>query len=64
MITDHAELDALPVGTIVMDSPYPDGDVYQRTREGFWAEPGFEGLCTSRVLSLPATVLWTPEATE
>jgi hypothetical protein len=60
VIEDSAILDALPVGAIVMDAPYPEGEVYQRTSDGLWAEPGFQGMCTTRVLSLPATVLWSP----
>lgn len=55
------ELDALPVGAVVMDSPYPEGDVYQRTPDGFWAEPGFEGLFTTRVLCPPVVVLCAAE---
>jgi hypothetical protein len=55
------ELDALPIGSLVMDSPYPEGEVYQRTSDGYWAEPGFHGVCTTRALSLPVTVLWQPE---
>ncbi len=56
-------LDALPVGAIVMDSPYPEGDVYQRTNEGLWAEPGFHGMSTTDVLCLPVTVLYAPTET-
>ncbi|BAD58841.1 hypothetical protein [Nocardia farcinica] len=60
VITDLAELDTLPVGSVVMDSPYPEGDVCRRTADGVWEHPGLPGCCTSRVLSLPVVVLWTP----
>ncbi|MGI5223024.1 hypothetical protein [Nocardia sp. CA-290969] len=61
VITDPAELDALPAGSVVMDSPYPEGDVYRRTSDGAWEEPGFDATCTSRSLSLPVVVLHTPQ---
>ena len=57
VIEDPAELDALPAGSVVMDAPYPDGDVYRRTSDGAWEEPGFDATCTSRSLSLPVVVL-------
>lgn len=61
LITSHEELDALPVGAVVMDAPYPEGDVHQRSgADGLWAEPGFDALFTTRVLSLPAVLLWSP----
>ncbi|MFG1794211.1 hypothetical protein [Nocardia sp. NPDC049149] len=60
LIETHAELDALPVGAVVMDAPYPDGDVHQKLVEGQWFEPGFDPAFTTRVLNLPAVLLWSP----
>lgn len=54
------EAEALPARTVVMDSPYPEGDVYQRTSDGHWVEPGFHGTFTTRILSFPVTILYLP----
>lgn len=56
------ELDALPEDTIVADS---DGNAWQigECISGVptWREAGSSGHWTSDNVSLPATVLWTPE---
>lgn len=64
VIETVGELDTLPVRTVVMDSPYPEGEVYQRTSDGLWVEPGFHAMHTTRALALPATLLWRPEAND
>jgi hypothetical protein len=60
VITTPEEAEALPARTVVMDSPFPEGDIYQRTSDGFWVEPGFHGTYTTRILSFPVTVLYRP----
>lgn len=60
VIETPEEAESLPARTVVMDSPYPEGDVYQRTSDGHWVEPGFHGTFTTRILSFPVTVLYLP----
>lgn len=60
VIETPEEADTLPVRSLIMDAPFPDGEMYQRTAEGDWAEPGFDAVLSSRGLAMPVTVLWEP----
>ena len=56
-ITTVAELDALPKGSVVLD-----GDVCVRRADGRWKVSDLAGVYASAEITLPATVLWEPEA--
>jgi hypothetical protein len=56
-ITTAAELDALPVGSVVRDH---FGFVYARTRVAGWKEAGYTWEASSENIELPATLL-TPD---
>jgi hypothetical protein len=55
-ITMVEELDALPVGSVVLD-----GDVGVRRDDGYWKLSDLAGVYASSEITLPATVLYEPE---
>ena len=57
-ITTVAELDALPIGSVVLSE---QGAVFEHDHDGFWAEPGFTWHPMSKDMALPARVLYDPE---
>jgi hypothetical protein len=57
-VTTVEELDALPVGSMVLDS---DPDALLKTHNGAWRSLCAEEPYGGRYLSLPATVLFAPE---
>lgn len=66
IITTAEELDALPVGSVVLDND-GYGEVYQKAARrpaGIkWYETGYAIHWDSLELNLPATVLYSPEPT-
>lgn len=66
-ITTVEELDALPTSTVVMDGT-GEGVVYRKMHQAQdgvqWYEPGYALNWDSLEIKLPATVLYTPEATK
>lgn len=58
VITDPAELDALPPRSVVIDGC--EDEILCRTQEGNWAEFGSDIMCTSAGVYLPATILYVP----
>ena len=58
VVTTVAELDALPVGSVVLSE---QGAVFEHDHDGFWAEPGFTWRPMSKDMALPARVLYNPE---
>ena len=52
------EWDALPDGTIMLDI----GEVcWEKSRNGYWYFPGDYSPHNQGEITLPATILWTPE---
>ena len=58
VVTTVTELDALPVGSVVLSE---QGAVFEHDHDGFWAEPGFTWRPMSKDMALPARVLYNPE---
>ncbi len=56
-ITTVLQLQALPVGTVVVS---PHGRPYQHDEYDLWHEPGDEMSGDSRGVDLPAVVVWHP----
>lgn len=57
-VTTVAELDALPVGSVVLSE---QGAVFERLNEAHWSETGFTWKPQSEDITTPARVLYVPE---
>ena len=61
VVTTVEELDALPVGTVILDR---DHCSLQSGEYHFWYEPGVEVAGRSNSVALPARVLFRPDTEE
>ena len=61
VVTTREELDALPVGVVVIDHVK---EVAQKMSRLGWSFTGLHLPCTSGDIALPARVIYTPEETE
>jgi hypothetical protein len=57
-VTTVAELDALPVGSVVLSE---QGAIWERESDAYWIETGNTWRVQSEDIALPARVLYVPE---